>query len=78
MACPFLLTLGKVANFSVLYRGAECCFKIRRSLIIGEDVDAVFVMDFFGDNSALGEYMQAVQYGEVAVTEAEWRILCQD
>jgi len=57
--------------------GWEDCFRIQRELCFSEDVVAVFCKEMKSHN-AVGDYMQAIQYGEKTVKESEWKNLCQD
>lgn len=52
--------------------GGEGCFRVKRDLIIGKDVVAVFRKKM-PDNKKQGAYMQGVQYGEVVIKESEWK-----
>lgn len=57
--------------------GAKECYKIQRDLIVGKDVIAVFGKRMPTYN-VLGDYMQAIQYGEREIKESEWKELCHD
>ena len=57
--------------------GWRDCFRIQRELCFGEDVVSVFCKKMKSHN-AVGDYMQAIQYGEKTVKESEWKNLCQD
>lgn len=56
---------------------AKKCYRIKRDLLIGKDVVAVFCKKMPSHN-AIGNYMQALQYGEKEVKESEWKVLCHD
>lgn len=55
--------------------GARFCYRIGRNLKLGEDVIAVFRKPFGTNSKACGNYLQAVQYGELEVPDTEWHML---
>lgn len=57
--------------------GDKECFRINRDLLLGKDVISVFCKRMPSHN-AVGDYMQAVQYGEQIIKESEWKKLCHD
>ena len=57
--------------------GWKDCFRIQRELLLCKDVVAVFCKEMKSHN-AVGDYMQAIQYGKKTVKESEWKYLCQD
>lgn len=57
--------------------GVSECFRINRDLKLYDDVVAVFCKEM-ASYKAAGNYMQAVQYGEIEVKESEWKNLCHD
>lgn len=57
--------------------GVSECFRINRDLQLYDDVVAVFCKKM-NSYKAVGNYMQAVQYGEIEVKENEWKTLCQN
>ena len=57
--------------------GWQDCFRIQRELCFDKDEIAVFCKEM-KSHDAVGNYMQAIQYGETKVKESEWRTLWQD
>ena len=57
--------------------GASECFRIKRELRFNDDIIAVFCKKMNSHN-AVGDYMQAIQYGEKEIIESEWKNLCHD
>ena len=57
--------------------GSKACFKVNRILKVGEDVVSILCKSSKSD-SAISNYIQALQYGEKEIEESEWKNLCQD
>ena len=53
------------------------CYRVKRDLLIGKDVVAVFMKEILSQN-AIGAYMQDIQYGKKEIKESEWKVLCHD
>lgn len=55
--------------------GEKECYRINRNLLFDKDVVSVFCKRM-PSHSVLGDYMQAIQYGEQKIKESEWKKLC--
>lgn len=57
--------------------GEKDCFKIKRDLLLNQDVKSYFYTKM-QSNNAVGNYIQSIQYGECEIKESEWKSLCHD
>ena len=55
--------------------GSKDCYRIGRNLKIGKDVIAVFCKSFGTNMKFCGDFLQAIQYGELEISEDKWHKL---